>query len=237
MSRRRKSSYSLIHQVYSKNISYSGVHFPKLDLSLPELDLFNDIQRRHRSRHWALQHYTAHLLFWTTGVRPSSMLNTKKDSTSLKWQHVRFFMTQDGPAAEIDFQTLKGYAPGEENLLLLLFPIRSQQYFADAAAHLFALACVSNVFVWPISLILTMSTDDIPRPIPITYEASTRPVFVNGHSQNNTTTLTSERYNVHLTQDCIDAGFWGRFTAYSWRRTALTERNLAHHKQSTPIYH
>lgn len=46
-------------------------------------------------------------------------------------------MTLDGPAVEVDFRTLKGNRPGnareEDNLLLLLLPIRSQQYSADAS--------------------------------------------------------------------------------------------------------
>lgn len=159
-------------------------------------------------------------------------------------------MTQDGPAVEIDFRTLKGQRPGnarkEENPLLLLLPIRSQQYFADAAAHLFALACVSNVFVWPISSIATMATDDTPRPFPITYEASTQPVVVSRYSQHSKPYLTAEHYKAHLTQDC-KRDLWGLSTAYSWRRTALTEmacqqgleaaQNLAYHRQSTTLYH
>lgn len=155
------------------------------------------------------------------------MLRTKRESGPLTWQHLRFFMTLDGPAVEVDFRTLKGNRPGnareEDNLLLLLLPIRSQQYSADAAAHLFASACVSNVFAWPTSSIATMATDHTPRPIPITYEASTKPVFADGFSQRHKLSLTDKRYNSQLTEDCVDAGLWGRFTAYSWRRTALTE--------------
>ena len=195
-------------------------------MSLPELDLFDSIRRRHSNGRWALQIYTAHLLFWTTGVRPSSMLRTKRESGPLTWQHLRFFMTLDGPAVEVDFRTLKGNRPGnareEDNLLLLLLPIRSQQYSADAGAHLFALACVSNVFAWPTSSIATMATDHTPRPIPITYNA-TKPVFADGFSQRHKLSLTDKRYNSQLTEDCVDAGLWGRFTAYSWRRSALTE--------------
>jgi hypothetical protein len=31
----------------------------------------------------------------------------------------------------------------------MLLPVRNNCYFADAAAYFFALACVSDVFVWP----------------------------------------------------------------------------------------
>lgn len=90
-------------------------------------------------------------------------------------------MTQDGPAVEIDFWTLKGHdssqARKEEHLLLMVFPVRNNCYFADAAAYLFVLACVSDVFIWPTDSITAPQPQKTPRQIPMKHEASIKPVF------------------------------------------------------------
>jgi hypothetical protein len=73
----------------------------KLNFSLAEIELFYRDLYQHRAGRQALQTYAFHVLFWTTGVRPSSIFGRpRKDSheTVLKWQHKRFFHDTGWPS-------------------------------------------------------------------------------------------------------------------------------------------
>ena len=220
----------------AQNFKLSHGRRTQLRFSLPELKSFYTLyENAHEGDDF--QFYVLHLLFWTTGVRPSSVFRPGRllskerlEGSGLKWNHVRFFFTRDGPAAELDFTTLKGKNKVSsrnpvDRLTLLLLPIRQKELlFADLAAHLYILAIVRGVFRWSAEDLLSYKhNDQQPRLIPVKQEMISRPVF-----QGRSHGMAYNAYLERLKKNSRQVGYVGRVTPYCFRRAALTEY-MRHH--------
>jgi hypothetical protein len=150
-----------------------------------------------------------------------------KDSGSLRWKHVSFYLHQEGIAADVTFVHIKGnnspkLAIPEPTRKFTFWPTRGQRLHLDVAALLFALAYSRGLFLHTIDEVdqlFTTSTSQQRVVLPMRHVAYDQPVFL---ADDQSKPLSGKAFIDQLRTMCVDANLLGNYSPYSWRRGRLT---------------